>query len=53
MSMQQWQYMVWQILALREAGYTYRQIDAALELGRRSYRIMNGRRAKALLAMAR
>lgn len=41
--------LIRKIMALRDAGLQYREIDDELQLvGRRSYRIMNGRRAKSL-----
>jgi hypothetical protein len=38
------------ILELREAGFKYREIDAILVLPRRAYLIVNGDRAKFVIA---
>lgn len=42
--------MIAAILELRESGYRYREIDQMLQLPRKSYRIMNGRKAKFAIA---
>lgn len=44
--------MVRQIVSLHEAGLTYREIDEVLTLPRRAYLIINGRRAKFVLAVS-
>lgn len=43
--------MVAKIQELKDCGFTYREIDAALQLPRRSYLIMNGARAKFVVAV--
>jgi hypothetical protein len=40
--------MVRAILELRSAGYRYKEIDGMLNLPKRSYRIINGRKAREL-----
>lgn len=51
-TMEQIREMVWDILYLKEAGFTYDEIDGVLPLPRKSKYIMNGTRAKFLLACA-
>ena len=41
--------MVAEIIELRESGYTYKEIDVQLDLPRKSYRIMNGLKAKMVI----
>ena len=44
--------MVWNIQYLKDAGFTYEEVDSILRLGRKSRYIMNGARAKFLLEQA-